>query len=310
MPRTVDITVPPDQTDRLIADIGRIQGLLGLRVQRGVSVKPSGDVITVDISRRALSDLMKLLDDRGLPKHPEASIATSQPLSVASASSVATIVHDGDDSTWEEIETTIARETNMTINTLILMFASGVFAAVGLATNALHYVLAAMTLAPGFMPILRVALGVVARSKVWRRGLGDIGAGYLALIVGAAAATLVLRWSGLDVFGGKSSYLPEQVLLKYWSTLSVSSLVVSLTAGVTGAVLVYTERSILTLAVMIALALIPGAAMIGMGLAGGRLDVAADGLLRWAVEVVIVLLTALAVFRWKLTRLHNRRMWL
>lgn len=310
MPRTVEITVASDKTDPLVAEIGKMQGLLGLHVQRGVSLKPPGDVITVSISRRSLSDLMKMLDERGVPKDPGASISTSQPLSVTSSPAIATIVHDADDSTWEEIETTIARETNMTINTLILMFAAGVFAVVGLATNALHYVLAAMTIAPGFMPILRIALGVVARSRAWRRGLVDIGIGYLTLIVGAAATTLVLRWSGIDVFGGKSSYLPERVLLHYWSTLSVPSLIGSIVAGVAGAVLVYTERSILTLAIMIALALIPGAAMIGMGLAGGSLTVAAQGLLRWAVDVVIVLVAALAVFRWKLVRLHNRKMWL
>ncbi len=309
MPRTVDITVPPDQTDPLVAEIEKIEGQLSLRVQRGLSQKPKVDVITVGITRRSLSDLMKMLDDRGVPRNPDASVATSQPLSVVSSSSgrpSSTTRH----STGEEIETTIARETNMTINTLILMFAAGVFAAVGLATNVLHYVLAAMTIAPGFMPILRVALGVVARSKAWRRGLGDLGAGYLALVAGAAVTTLILRGAGIDVFGGKSSYLPERVLLHYWSTLTVSSLVVSITAGVTGAVLVYTERSILTLAVMIALALIPGAAMVGMGLAGGSLTVAAQGLLRWAVDAVIVLAAALAVFRWKRVRLHNRRMWL
>jgi hypothetical protein len=310
MARTVEITVPSDRTDQLVAEIGKMQGLLGLQVQRGVSLKPPGDLISVSISRRSLSDLMKMLDERGVPKDPGASITTSQPLSITSSSVTATIVHDADDSTWEEIETTIARETNMTINTLILMFAAGVFAVIGLATNALHYVLAAMTIAPGFMPILRVALGVVAHSKAWRRGLADIGGEYLALIVGAAATTLVLRASGIDVFGGKSSYLPEGVLLRYWSTLTVPAVLGSLVAGFTGAVLVYTERSILTLAVMIALALITGAAMIGMGLAGGSLTVAAQGLLRWAVEVAIVLITALAVFRWKLVRLHNRKMWL
>jgi hypothetical protein len=310
MPRTVEITVPSNQTDPLVSQIARMEGILGLRVQRGTSVQPKGDVITISIARRSLSDLMKMLDDQGLPKNPDASVATSQPMSIMSLSHVQTIVHDTDDSTWEEIETTIARETNMTIDTLILMFAAGIFAAVGLATNALHYMLAAMTIAPGFLPILRVALGVVARSRAWRRGLGDVGAGYLALVVGAAAMTLVLRWAGIDVFGGKASYLPERVLLNYWFTLSVPGILVTIMAGVAGAVLLYTERSILTLAIMIALALIPSAAMVGMGLVGGDLAVAGRGLLRWAIEVAIVLVTALAVFRWKLARLHNRHMWL
>ena len=310
MPRTVEITVPAGQTEPLLADLETMPGVLGLRVQRGVSLKPRGDVITVNLSRRALSDLMTMLEKRGLPQNPALSLTTSQPMSVVSPADVAGIVHDTDDSTWEEIEATIARETNMTINTLILMFASGVFAVAALATNVLHYMLAAMVIAPGFLPIVRVALGVVARSRAWRRGLGDVGAGYLALIVGAAVATLVLRGAGIDVFGGKASYLPERVLLDYWSTLDLPALIVSTAGGVTGAVLLYTERSILTLGVMIALALVPSAAMIGMGLAGGRLDIAAQGLLRWAIDVVIVLIAALAVFRWKLVRLHNRRMWL
>jgi hypothetical protein len=36
MARTVEITVSSEKTDALVAEIGKMQGLLGLHVQRGV----------------------------------------------------------------------------------------------------------------------------------------------------------------------------------------------------------------------------------------------------------------------------------
>ena len=47
MPRSVDITLPPDRTDRFVADAKTLDGLIGMRIQRGVSAQPSGDLIYI-----------------------------------------------------------------------------------------------------------------------------------------------------------------------------------------------------------------------------------------------------------------------
>lgn len=58
---------------------------------------------------------------------------------------------------------------------------------------------------------------------------------------------------------------------------------------------------------MIALALIPSACLAAMGLAMWDLRSAGHGLLRWALEVTIVLVGSILVFAWKRARVHQRR---
>jgi hypothetical protein len=153
MPRTVAITLSPSQTDGLITEIQRLEGLVGLRVQRGISVQPPGDVVSVEVLNRALPSLMRLLDAQSIGRTAAGSITTSEPTSLISASSAEAIMRDSNEATWEEMEAVIAKETNMTVNTLLLMGACGILAVIGIATNALHLVIAAMVLAPVSSPL-------------------------------------------------------------------------------------------------------------------------------------------------------------
>lgn len=159
---------------------------------------------------------MRLLDAHGIGQASGGSITTSEPTSLISAPSAEAITRDSNEATWEEMEAVIGKETNTTVNTLLLMGACGVLATIGIATNALHLVVAAMVLAPGSEPITRIALGLVARSLAWRRGLADMVALYGALFLGAAVTTLVLQALGLEPFSGEATYLPAGALSEYW----------------------------------------------------------------------------------------------
>ena len=53
MPRRVEITVPSDRTDALLERVGGLGGLIGVRIQRGISRQPEGDVITLEITNAA-----------------------------------------------------------------------------------------------------------------------------------------------------------------------------------------------------------------------------------------------------------------
>jgi uncharacterized membrane protein len=209
---------------------------------------------------------------------------------------------------WEEIEQVIGHQSNMTLNAVTVMFISGVIAAIGIATNALHIVLGAMLIAPGFLPMVRVSLGMVAESPSWRRGLIDILKGYAALAAGAAGATLLLVALGKPPLGEEASYLPAGTLISYWMSITGPSVAVSFVSGVVGTILLTTGRSVLTAGVMVALALVPGASLVGMGAVAGDLNVVGGGALRWTVDAVIVIITSLMVLLWKRASVHKRPM--
>jgi hypothetical protein len=101
--------------------------------------------------------------------------------------------------------------------------------------------------------------------------------------------------------------LPHLHWVMYWSSIQVSGLVVSLAAGVAGAVIVSARLTVFATGVMVALALVPSMALFGIGLVAGNPDIMLGGLQRWAVEVLCVLLGGGVVLALKRRILHHRR---
>lgn len=123
---------------------------------------------------------------------------------------------------------------------------------------------------PGFQPFARFTLGLVNGSPTWRAGPLDAGGG--------------------------GTYLAAQDLIVTWSTISWGGVLVGVVAGVAGGLLMAINRTVLTAGVMVALALVPTAALVPMALVAGDPVLAAGTALRFAVEVLLVLVTTAVVF--------------
>lgn len=100
---------------------------------------------------------------------------------------------------------------------------AGIIAAVGISTNALHLVVGAMVIAPGFETVVRIPLGIITDNVAWKRGVTDTLKGYGALLVASALTMLLLQVLGFDTLKGKASYLAEGALVSYWTTISATS---------------------------------------------------------------------------------------
>jgi hypothetical protein len=302
MPRSIDLIVPAGQTHALLDRVMEIDGIISVRLDASPSLLPPGDVVHIIATTPATQELMRLVD--GLADAGTSICAvTSEPQSIITPQHPHAIINDPNEATWEEIELTLADESNMTISGLVLMAMAGVIAAAGLRTGTLHVVIGAMLIAPGFEPITRISLGIVTRGTAWRDGMLDVIKGYAALVVAAAATSLVIT---ATTDGPSPSYLMPGSLVSFWSTLSLPGVIVSVAAGTAGAVLISVNRSILTAGVMVALALIPAAALSGMALVAGAWDVAGMAAARWAVDVVCVAVLSSLVFMWKRQTVHKR----
>jgi hypothetical protein len=308
MPRNVEIVVPPESTNTVLKEVERMEGVLGVRLSAGVSRRPPGDLVTVLTTNTAFHPLLRLLDRLGIGQDAGASITTMEPAGVILPSNPEAVSRDSTDIPWEEMEFSMARESNMTRNALFVMFAAGVIAAQGTATGALHLVIGAMVIAPGFEPIVRVGLGLISRSPAWKHGLQDFGAAYLTLLAGGAAGGLLLMATGRPIPVAEGTYLQPGSLLTYWTTVSGPSVMVSLLAGAVGAVLIATNRSVLTAGVMIALALVPSIAIAGMGLVAADIGTVVGAVTRWAVDVGLVIAMSVAVFAIKHRTVQRRPM--
>lgn len=309
MAREISITSKADKTDSILQELQAIEHLLELQVYRGVSVNPPGDVIKLAVPNFKLSEVMQLLDRFGLGEENGISICTSDPDGIIPTHSHNAIGRDNNEAAWEEMALTIGDDSNTSLNTLLIMFLSGSLAAIGIATNALHIVIGGMLIAPGFMPITRVALGLVARSTTWRAGALDFITAYAALMVGAVATAVALKVLGYDPLAATSSYYAtENDLARYWSTISATSVMASCAASVAGGLLVVTKRSVLTSGVMIGLALVPSAALTGIGLLEADFELAKNAFIRFLVDAALVFACSWAVLQWKRLYVHKRSM--
>lgn len=303
MPRIIQLVVPAERTERILDAVRQHEGFIGLQLQQGASLHPPGDIITLQVTNRALHGFIRMLSAEDVGRGAGSSLTTSEVASIVSTSWNDRIVTDSSEATWEEMEVILGKESNMTLNTMALMAIAGIVMSIALMTGALHLAIGAMVIAPGFEPIARIALGWTTKSWTWSRGLIDTAKAYLALLLGAAAGTGAMQLQGPP---SDTAYLPPAALLQYWSSLSAGSVLVTAAAGFAGALLIATYRAVLTAGVMIALALIPAPVIVVIGLMQGDLALAGNAALRWLVEALFVLVMSFVVMQWKRVRIQRR----
>jgi hypothetical protein len=308
MPRSIQITVPSSDSGPLAADLQQLEGLVGLQLQPHASLKPPGDVLTATLTTSALQEFMQVLDRHGIGQRSGTSFTSSEPISLVASSHAKHLSEDSHEASWEEMEIVSAEESSMSQNMMAMMLLSGFLAGIGIGTNALHLVIGAMVLAPGFIPFVRISLGLVHGSKALSRGLQDVFKGYGALAIGAALATAYFLAKGENPLTGEASYLPKAVLSSYWTNITVASLLASAAASIAGTILISTNRSILSGGVMIALALVPSFTLIIMAGLTGETNTALQAVQRFLIDVGLVVGLSTLVLTLKRSLVHKRKL--
>ena len=300
MPRTIEVSLAAPTADRLVAELQKIDGVVSIRRDRGVSVRPPGDVVSACTTDEGITEVQRILDR--LELGDDATVSTSEPQSVIAQSYEDQLDDETNEATLEEMAWMLRRETNITNNYVMAMAFAGGVAAAGLWTDTLHIVVGAAVIAPGFEPILRIPFGLIAMRKPrLRRGLLSTAVGYGALFLGALLTTWLFAWSGLGAEAAS-----ERQWLQYWSTIKPSGVLIALLASAAGMAIVAAQRSVLSAGVMIAIGLVPGMAICGMGVALGDFALAGGGLLRWSVDAVAVIAAGAAVLGLKRVFYHRR----
>lgn len=302
MPRSIEVSVSPEKADAILQRLREMDSVVGLARQRGASLDPGGDVLTIHTTNDGTRPVLKMLSE--LEVTDGGSVVTSEPRSLVSPEHQEEIDSESNETVWDEMAFLLRQDTNVAPNYLALMFLAGAISAGGLWTDTLHLVIASMVIAPAFEPLVRIPFGIIAGPRgLTSSGLASIAAGYLMLALGALLSALALQ----AVDPGGAAGLATNDWVQYWSTLSAPGVLVSAFAGAAGAVVVTGQRSVLTTGVMIALALIPSMALVGMGLVAGDFSLAGRGFVRWIVDAGLVVLASAVVLGLKEVLLHRGR---
>jgi hypothetical protein len=300
----IEIITNPSYTDELIHSLEQVDEVISLSVVREASIKPPGDVLTVHALNRGADKVLSLTDTTR--KQGQVSVSTAELASIIDPEHERKVANDIDEALWEEVETDLRHQGGLTANFVALMALGGVVGATGLvvesAPQALAFV-AASIIAPGFEPLAAIPIGLgLRRWSVVGKGLKSAGGGYLALILSAALTFLVLRVTGVatvEEFVGNSE-------VRNLADPGLREILLSACGAVAGVVMVLSLRRYLIPGALIALLVIEASAMVGVALAAGEPGLMLEGVERFGLDVLLIIVGGVLVVLLKQALVHRR----
>jgi hypothetical protein len=303
MARTITAAVDTARTAELIARLRQMDDVLSIQLHRQASVKDVGDVLVVTVTNRMVPRVMDILGEEYALR--PTSLTISEPDAFYSKSAQSRVIYDDIESPWEESHEFLRRTSQLNLNFLLLMVLSGGLITAGLSLANLPLIIGALLIVPAFEPFIYVGWGIALRNRrVLRDGIRSLLIGYLVLAIAAALAFLLLRQSAQASLARILAF----PLTSYWISFGLPTVVVPVLAAAAGAIVVATHRSVLTSGITIILALVPTAALIGIGLLTAQWELALRALAKWAIEASITVLVGAMVFALKNRFWFHRRM--
>lgn len=304
MHRTITVSLPSDISQKLCDGLISLEKVVGLSIVRGAAVKPLGDTITIDVLNRGADEVLKIV--RAIAGDREFSIVTAEATSFIDPTHQETIESDKDEAVWEEMESGLRHQGHITPNFIYLMALGGVIAAIGLvsepAPQALTFA-AASIIAPGFEPLAKIPLGVVlGRWNVVARGALASLAGYAVLILSAA----LVMWILFATESVEFKELADNPEVKNIAAPKLKEMIVSAAAALAGVVMIAAYRRSVIAGPLIAIVIIPAAALVGAGLAAQSERLVYEGFERLGLDVLFIIGAGIIVFAGKQWFLHQR----
>jgi uncharacterized hydrophobic protein (TIGR00271 family) len=294
----VRVACPSRLTDQAVDALRDTTGVAALAVARGASLVPEGDVLECDVVREAsdnvLAALLAIDTDRELViSIVELEVIAGRAVRAAEAAAPG---FDADALPWALIEADAREAAEPSATFFILMALAAVIAAIGIVVDSAVLIIGAMIVGPEYGPITAVAVGVHRRRRFWRPAAIVLTTGLAVAVLAAAAFALVARLLGEsdDVFEPTSRFFTAFV-----TDPNAYSAVVAFVAGVAGTIALARSQATVVAGVLVSVTTIPAAAAVGVGMAAGQWDDAADGAIQLGINVVAILvaiLVTLAVY--------------
>lgn len=305
MHHEIDLMVPPEATDEILSELEKHDGVLSLTLQRGGSVKPAGDVLTAHVLNRSIDSVLSVVDRAR--DHGPITLGTWRTETVISTGAEGAIEDDADESPWEEFERTLRHHGRTSINYFALMALGGAIAVAGLLSPPVPQALAlaaSAIIAPAFEPVAKLSVALL-RGELYRirRSLVAVLGGYLVLAAGGGVAFLVLRALGL----AKPGVLASSEGVHMVVDPTAADWLVGAGGALAGLVIITSFREAVLAGALIALALVPAAGLIGIGVVSGDWALALGGLKRTVADMGLVIVLGGAVVFLKDRWFHRGR---
>ena len=192
---------------------------------------------------------------------------------------------DAATATREALYASVQKDARLDVNFLALVALSTIVAVLGLVEDNVAIVIGAMVIAPLLGPNLALALGTA---------LGDLALMRQSLLTSFAGLTLALLMSVIIGWVMPLDMASHELMAR--TDVGMDSVALALASGAAATLSLTTGLSSVLVGVMVAVALLPPAATLGLMLGSGHLSLATGAALLLAVNVVSVNLAAKLVF--------------
>ena len=189
------------------------------------------------------------------------------------------------ETTREELYNSIGKNAHLNRTYLLLIFLSTVVVAIGLLKDNVAVVIGAMVIAPLLGPNLAMALGTA---------LGDTDLMWKAFKTGLAGMSLALALSILIGIFWPLNIESRELLARTY--VGLDSAVLAMASGAAAVISLTSGIPSILVGVMVAVALLPPAATMGLMLGAGQTDLAYGAAFLLAVNIVAINLSAKLAF--------------
>lgn len=111
MPRSIQVAASPALVDAVCARLPEIEGVAGYSRQRGTSLQPPGDLLSIEATNDATRTVFGLLEE--LHVHEQGSISTSDLKSLVSPGHQRQLETETNETVWDEMASLLRQDTSI-----------------------------------------------------------------------------------------------------------------------------------------------------------------------------------------------------
>ncbi|UCE37501.1 MAG: TIGR00341 family protein [Thermoplasmata archaeon] len=288
--RQINIVLPDQDVSRVM-DIAEDSDLKAAHVRSAGEI----DLVIITVPDDIVDDFISRLKDSGIDK-----IGTISILPIHAAISDKEQEREPTIAPKEEIIESARRACYLTKGYMFMIVISAFVATLGLLMNSTAVVIGAMVIAPLLGPSIAASVGtVMGDTALFRKGIMSTTLGLLIVIITAAFTAALVNSLQLlpPLVDITIEELPSEMAER--TTLNILIVGLALASGAAGAYSFAEKKGEILVGVMIAVALVPPAAIVGIGIALLDAEFIISSGLILAVNVFCINIAGTLVF-WKL----------
>jgi uncharacterized hydrophobic protein (TIGR00271 family) len=263
----VQVVAPALLRDEVTSYIEGLDASCNVIVMADAARQPRGDVVTFDVAREAINDVLGRLEDLGIVEHGSITVFHTE-LSLSKAAERAQQLTPGepqDTVIWDEVVVKLHESADVSWAYIAFFVVAAVIGAAGVMTDSSVLIVGAMVVGPEFAPLAGFAFGLHSRD---RRLVGQSARAFLIGTAAAVTAALAVSLLVRAIDRVPVAYaLGQRSLTTFITDPDIFTVIVAAAAGVAGILALTQDRAGTLVGVLISVTTIPAIAEIGVGIA-------------------------------------------